>query len=89
MNRYVHTSDYETSQLDDEWVVLNTDSFMITKLNEVGGFCWSLLHEPKSVQVIVAKIKENYILDNEEVEVEDIEKFLNQLIDYGLVKHAK
>lgn len=88
MNQYVHKNNYEVTQLDDEWLILNTDNFTVTKLNALGGFCWSLLHEAQTIDSIIEAIKKNYDLTNENVR-QDIDVFLSDLIQCGLIENAK
>lgn len=88
MTKYIQRAEYETTQLDDEWVVLNPEEFTITKLNKIGGYCWQLLRESQSVESIILSIEKEQSPD-EKVEQEDVEYFLHQLMKCGLVVHAK
>jgi hypothetical protein len=87
MNQYVQSNSYETTQLDGEWLILDTDNFTVTKLNEVGGFCWSLLEQYQTVKSIVTAVENEFGSVNESVQ-DDIKSFLAELIDCGLVRHA-
>lgn len=87
MLQYIQKDEYESVVLDDEWIILNTDNFTVTKLNEVGGLCWSLLHTPQTLQSISQVVKEQYNLDCKPIE-SDIESFLAEMVHCGLVKHA-
>jgi hypothetical protein len=87
MTEYVRKNDYEAVQLDLEWIILNTDAFTVIKLNEIGGFCWSLLGEVQSIDSIVQAIRMEYEFVEEAVE-QDIEAFLTELMEQGLVEHA-
>ncbi|SEC07873.1 PqqD family protein [Paenibacillus sp. GP183] len=87
MTAYIRKNDYEAVQLDLECIILNTDAFTVIKLNEVGGFCWSLLGEVQSIDSIVQAIRMEYEFVEESVE-QDIEAFLSELIEQGLVEHA-
>ncbi|WKB35475.1 hypothetical protein QS257_18380 [Terrilactibacillus sp. S3-3] len=42
---FIRKPNCETVQVDDEWVILNPETYTVTKLNEAGGRCWSLLSE--------------------------------------------
>jgi hypothetical protein len=86
MTHYIQKEKFDITQLDGEWIILNANDFTVTKLNEMGGYCWSLLKEKQSVASIVQSIKED--CDNEHsVESSDIEHFLKELIECGLVVH--
>lgn len=87
MTQYLRMNDYESIQLDMEWIILNTDEYTLTKLNGVGGFCWSLLGAAQTVSSISEAIRKEYEFVDETVE-EDIEAFLNDMIGRGLVQHG-
>jgi hypothetical protein len=87
MTQYIQKDNYETTKFDDEWIILNTDNYTITKLNDIGGFCWTLLHETQTINSLHQAIETEYDLANEKME-QDIEIFLSDLIQYGLVEHA-
>jgi len=87
MTQYLRMNDYEAIQLDMEWIILNTDEYTLTKLNGVGGFCWSLLGAAQTVASISEAVRKEYESANDTVE-EDIEAFLNDMIRRGLVQHA-
>ncbi|MNR56144.1 Coenzyme PQQ synthesis protein D (PqqD) [compost metagenome] len=70
-----------------EWIILNTDEYTLTKLNNVGGFCWSLLGAAQTVSSISEAIRKEFESVDETVE-EDIEMFLNEMVARGLVQHA-
>jgi hypothetical protein len=86
-SRYVRKTNQETVLLDDEWMIMDTDGFTITKLNEVGGFCWSLLGEAQSVGSLSEAIRQTYESTDETV-AEEVEAFLSELLQCGLVQHA-
>jgi hypothetical protein len=87
MTKYLRMNDYESIQLDMECIILNTDEFTLTKLNEVGGYCWSLLGVAQTVSSISEAVREEYAFVGESVE-EDIEAFLTEMIGRGLVQYA-
>ncbi|WP_226667530.1 PqqD family protein [Metabacillus litoralis] len=87
MNLYIKEREYETVQLDEEWIVMNTDKFTVTKLNGIGGYCWSLLENPQSIQSITQLVEIHYQIKNSTLS-NDIEDFISELINFGLVRHA-
>ncbi|UKS24930.1 PqqD family protein [Paenibacillus sp. HWE-109] len=87
ISQYLRMNNYETIQLDMEWIILNTDEYTLTKLNSVGGFCWSLLGEVQTVNSISDAVRQKYDFVDESVE-EDIASFLHDLIRRGLVQRA-
>jgi Coenzyme PQQ synthesis protein D (PqqD) len=87
--KYIQRSECEATQLEDEWVILDTHLYTITKINEVGGFCWSLLTQPRTLHMLVQAVTDEYnaVISTETVQ-QDIERFLSDLMSYGLVEHA-
>jgi Coenzyme PQQ synthesis protein D (PqqD) len=87
--KYVQRDQCEATQLEDEWVILNTRLYTITKINGVGGFCWSLLTQPKTLEMLVDAIAEQYNTENSIEDIkQDMKGFLSELMSYGLIKHA-
>ncbi len=87
MASFIRKEAYEVIELDGEWIILNSQDFMVTTLNEVGGFCWSILGEECTVPQIIQAIRTHYVLEDESIE-QDIEVFLANLMDCGLIQHA-
>lgn len=86
---FVQKKNYEASQFDDEWIILNTDQFTVTKVNEVGGYCWMLLESDQTIGTIAEAVKERFEINEEQVTLEiDILNFLTELYQYGLVDYA-
>lgn len=85
MFQFIQRNNYEATQLDDEWIILNTDNYTITRVNDLGGFCWLMLDKPQTVVSIHKEIIKNFETSTNE---KDIESFLNHLVEYGLVQYA-
>jgi hypothetical protein len=89
MGRYIQRNQYEVTEIDSEWLILNTDDFTVTKLNEVGGFCWELLSEAQTVETLVGAVRKRYAPKQEETALaEDIEAFLLHLQDCRLIRNV-
>lgn len=85
--QYIRKKNCEATQLDGEFIILNTDNYTVTKLNDVGGFCWSLLSEVQSAGSLVQAVCQEFELVPSTAEL-DMESFLSDLIQCGLVQHA-
>ena len=85
---YIRNNNCEAVQLDHEWIILNTDHYTATKLNEIGGCCWSLLKNAQTVQSLLQEIEKEYVLCSESVE-QDIRQFLDELLQCGLIQYAE
>jgi formylmethanofuran dehydrogenase subunit A len=86
MESYVRNQDYDAVQLDGEWIILNTEEYTVTTLNEVGGFCWDILRKQHSLDEIIQVVQEHYVCKGETIRP-DIQEFLVDLLKYGLIKH--
>lgn len=77
----------EATQFDDEWILLNTDDYTVTKLNELGGYCWSLLSDAQTVESLTQAIATEFGMDSSnDMAEKDIEDFVAELIQYGLIQ---
>jgi hypothetical protein len=85
--KYLQSNQYETAHFDKEWIVLNSHQYTLTKLNESGGFCWSLLSEPQSVESLTVALIDKFGTECESV-TEDVSTFLMELMECGLIKHV-
>jgi formylmethanofuran dehydrogenase subunit A len=87
MKKYIQRKEYDTTQVDDEWIILNTEDYTVTTLNQMGGLCWSLVKEPATVDSIIQEVQTHYLLPNKPIK-DDIETFLSEMIKLGLVQYA-
>lgn len=88
MNKYIRNKQFDiTTNFDNEWIILNTDKFTVTKINDIGGFCWSLLQQPQSVHTLTQAVKQEYKEVDGTVE-EDIHHFLSELLTLNLIDYA-
>lgn len=88
MNKYVRNEKYGvTANFDNESIILNSDQFTVTKINDIGGFCWSLLQQPQTVHSLAQAIREEFVGVDETVE-EDIHHFLSDLLKLHLINNA-
>ncbi|TWD98887.1 coenzyme PQQ synthesis protein D (PqqD) [Neobacillus bataviensis] len=89
MTQYIQKGIYETTELDGEFIILNTDDYTITKLNDVGGYCWSKLNEVQTVATLTKNLIEKFSINGDETQVErDMEEFLENLLQCGLIQYA-
>lgn len=88
MTTYIRTTEAEAVELDESWVILHPELFTVTKVNEVGGICWSLLRKPQTVQSMAAYLAERYSINVAEA-AEDVESFLQQMKALGMIRHVE
>jgi Coenzyme PQQ synthesis protein D (PqqD) len=88
MNMFIRNEKYDVAaNFDNEWIILNSDQFNVTKINDIGGFCWTLLQQPQSVESLAQAIRGEFVGVDETVE-EDIHHFLSDLLKFHLISHA-
>jgi hypothetical protein len=89
MTHFIQKGNVEATELDGEWIILNTEQFTITKLNGAGGLCWSLLNKIQTVDTLTNSLVEEYkAVQNKEQIKQDVEEFLSNLTECGLIKHV-
>lgn len=87
MKRYIRVNQTETTPLDGDWIVFHTSRFTVTTLNELGGYCWTLLDDEQTAQTLRDLVHVQYGLTTA-LSVEDVECFLTELSECGLVERA-
>jgi hypothetical protein len=89
MTQYIQKGNYEATELDGEWIILNTEQYTITKLNDVGGHCWSLLNKVQTVDSLTQSLLEKFsTTENLQQVKKDMEEFLANLVQCGLIEHV-
>lgn len=77
----------EAVELDGEWIVLDAEKYLVTKLNEIGGYIYTSLQKGSELQDIVQSISEQYEVPYEEAHRDSL-AFIQHLVDCGLVEHV-
>ena len=89
MKQYIQNKNVEATELDEEWVIFNTEQYTITKVNDVGGYCWSLLNQPQTADTLTQSlVKEFSSFENKEQIQKDIEAYLTNLEQCGLIQYV-
>lgn len=86
MVHFIQKDDLEAAEFEGEWIILNTQNFTATKLNEIGGFCWLMMKEAQTVESLCNAIEQKYG-DSKDISKE-IKAFLSELLKCGLIQHA-
>jgi hypothetical protein len=72
--------------LDEEAVIINTNTSSYYSLNKTGTFIWNLIVEKEmSLEEIAESISFHYQKEEEDI-IGDIESILNNLLDENLIK---
>lgn len=92
---YIKKMNCEMVQLDDQdnVMIINLDDSTVTNLNDAGGKCWSLLDKKQSAHTLTQSLlKEHESSPSDQDDVaqlrNDIQAFLDRMVDCGLVKYA-
>jgi hypothetical protein len=85
MVQFIQKNSFDATHIEDEWIILDTEQFTVTRLNELGGFCWRKLREVQSVDTLHKAIDQEY---GAVCEKTAIDNFLNDLMKCGLISHA-
>lgn len=88
IEQFIQKGIYDATELDGEWIILNTDDYTVTKINEAGGICWSLLNEAQTAETLTRSLLDIYGIGDEEQIKKDVEEFLLNLVGYGLIQNV-
>jgi len=80
----VHT---DAVELNGEWIVLDAEQYVITRLNETGGFLWNLIKKGATVNMLAEALVEEYGIPRETAKA-DAENFVARLQEIGLIVNA-
>ncbi len=87
MNKTYISSNLEIVEMDNEWIIMDTDNYTITKVNEIGACILEGIQAGKSLDEIVHLITISYDADPFTVKP-DVVSFLEQLNTLGLVAYG-
>lgn len=85
MVQFIQKNSFDATHIEDEWIILDTEQFTVTRLNELGGFCWQKLREAQSAETLREAIDQEY---GAVCEKASIDNFLSDLMKCGLISHA-
>lgn len=80
----VHT---DAIEMDGEWIVLDGERYVVTKLNETGGFLWNLIKKGATLGMLTEALAEEYGISQEQAKA-DSEAFVAHLKEIGLITDA-
>jgi hypothetical protein len=76
--------DWLAAKVGDELVMMSAEKGNYIGLSEVGARIWELLDAPQEVDVVCARLQEEYEVPPETCRAE-VESFLNELVKHGAV----
>lgn len=89
MSRFIQNGNYDVTELDQEYFIFNQEQFTVTRLNQMGSFCWQQLEQAQTVDSLYEAVKTHFhVTDSEEVVKEDLAAFLLELENCRLLRHV-
>ena len=85
--QYTCPSKIELIEMDQEWIVMDTEGFTITKINRMGAYILEALMAHKTVDEIVDMIGMNYEVKASQARAETM-AFLQQLQRIGIIHES-
>lgn len=83
--KYIRKPGCEMMEMEGEYMILNTEAYTVTELNQTGVQCWNLFEGPNTIDNVISEVKRFYETDAPEVE-QDIRAFVNSLLECGLLE---
>lgn len=83
----VQTDEYISTTLNNEEVILHTESEKYFGLNELGTQLWRSLEEPRTVDELLTTVHEEFDI-SEEQSRKDVETFIEELESAGLIESS-
>jgi hypothetical protein len=87
IGNYYRNEAVEVMEMDGETIILNQDSFAVTKLNGTGGWVWESLAERQTFEQLAERMSATFDGDRQKI-VGDLANFLKQMLDIGLIRIA-
>ena len=84
LKTYLRNSNVSAAALDQETVLMSTEGNRYFSLNALGTDIWRLLEQPRTTREIVAAIRSNYDVDEEQAS-QDVNEFLEALESRKLI----
>jgi hypothetical protein len=87
MNVYECSNNMDITELDGEYIVMDTEKFTVTKVNDVGARILEGLKQKRNLESIVQAIAEEFGVDKQIVKA-DTNVFLSELKGLGLITYG-
>lgn len=75
---YRWNENVEAIEMEGQWVLLHAEHNTITKLNETGGFVWSLLQQGEDLMQVIDAVTNRFDVNRMQAQI-DVEAFLSEL----------
>lgn len=85
---YECTQNIDMVEIDDEWIIMDTDHFKVTKVNAMGAYILEGIREQKGIEEIIETIAVDYDVDANTVRLDTL-AFIEELKGIGLIKDER
>lgn len=85
---YQRLQTVEVMEMDGETIILNQETFAVTRLNETGGWIWDQLSEGLTADQIEERMSVEFTGADRERIHEDLSQFLSRMSEIGLIHRA-
>lgn len=75
-------------EMNGEWIVLDAENYLVTKLNEMGGWLYNLLREGLGEDELVKAVTDAYDITADQAQ-QDVSLFIEQLVSHGLITNEQ
>ncbi|MGF9965383.1 PqqD family protein [Bacillus rhizoplanae] len=82
------TKNINIVEIDNEWIVMDTENFTITKVNAIGAYILEEVRGQKEIEDIIRNIAANYDVDLNMAR-SDVLVFLEELKELGLIQNGR
>jgi hypothetical protein len=84
-SRIIRKTNFLSSEIDDEVVILNIDKGEYNGLDEIGSDIWNFLESPLFLSDLVKILTEKYNVDQQQC-TSDVIEFITELEKAGLIR---
>ncbi|MFC3884798.1 PqqD family protein [Bacillus songklensis] len=86
--KYECIQNIDIVEIDDEWIIMDTENFRVTKVTAMGAYILEEVREQKEIEAIIETIAANYDVDGNIVRADALD-FLEELKGIGILKDER
>ncbi|MFD0771239.1 PqqD family protein [Bacillus sp. CGMCC 1.60114] len=86
--KYECTNDINIVEIDNEWIIMNTENFTVTKVNAIGAYILEEVRGQREFEDIICNIADNYDVDLNTARLDAL-AFLEELKGIGLIQNGR
>lgn len=86
--KYECTKNINIIEIDNEWIVMDTENFKVTKVNAIGAYILEEVRGQREFEDIICSIADNYDVDFNTARLDTL-AFLEELKRIGLIQNGR